>query len=286
MSPAMLCLCIASYMIVPATRFLYDVDGLQLVLSMLATLVPSLIWLVGYWFFADGQRIPVWLILLAIFYVPLGMEFWPISFSDDNLNSFVFNFVPQFIKLGLVFHTMYMAIADYQADLVPERQKLRRPLVVAIGVIAGIVMLVELWIREATPLVVENVGSMLLFLVALAGNVFLLRLQSDFLEHRVPKVEPAPVEDHSGLITQLEDVMSGQRFYANPSVTISELAAALSMTEHKLRRLINKELGYRNFNQYLNRYRIDEASKRLISETDLPILTIALDVGFNSLSSF
>lgn len=58
------------------------------------------------------------------------------------------------------------------------------------------------------------------------------------------------------------------------------------MTEHKLRRLINKELGYRNFNQYLNRYRIDEASKRLISEADLPILTIALDVGFNSLSSF
>ena len=283
---ALLCLCIASYMIVPATGVLYDIDLLQDLLSILATLTPSLIWLLGYWFFADGDRVPWWLILLTVFYLTLSMEFVPISFSDENLHSFVFSFVPQFIKLGLIFHMMYMAIVDDQLDLVPERQRLRRPLVVAIGVIAGIVMLVELWINKATPLFVENFGSVLLFLATLAGNVYLLRLQSDFLGHRLPQPDLPVVEDQSELIAQLEIVMGEQRYYANPGATINGLAETLSLAEHKLRRLINKELGYRNFNHYLNRYRIEEASRRLIAERDLPILTIALDVGFNSLSSF
>lgn len=54
----------------------------------------------------------------------------------------------------------------------------------------------------------------------------------------------------------------------------------------RLREVINKELGHRNFNQFMNQYRIDEVSRRIQEEKNLPILSIALDVGFRSLSSF
>jgi AraC-like DNA-binding protein len=47
-------------------------------------------------------------------------------------------------------------------------------------------------------------------------------------------------------------------------------------------------LHYRNFNQFLNQYRIEEAARRLQDphEQHIPISSIALDVGYASLSSF
>jgi AraC-like DNA-binding protein len=76
--------------------------------------------------------------------------------------------------------------------------------------------------------------------------------------------------------------------YKEMGLTIGQLAAKLEIPEYKLRQAINSGLGYRNFNDFLNSYRIKEAAERLISEEEkrLPVLTIALDVGFRSLSSF
>jgi AraC-like DNA-binding protein len=71
-------------------------------------------------------------------------------------------------------------------------------------------------------------------------------------------------------------------------LTIGQLAKELDIQEYKLRQMINSQLGYRNFSDFLNSYRIKETAERLRDETNkhLPILTIALDVGFRSLSSF
>lgn len=41
-----------------------------------------------------------------------------------------------------------------------------------------------------------------------------------------------------------------------------------------------------NFRNYINSYRIEEAKKILINESDKNILTICYDVGFNSKSTF
>ena len=71
-------------------------------------------------------------------------------------------------------------------------------------------------------------------------------------------------------------------------MTIGKLAEASNIPEYKLRQLINSGLGFRNFNDFLNNYRIQEASRRLLDpeEAKVPVLTIALDVGFRSISSF
>jgi AraC-like DNA-binding protein len=71
-------------------------------------------------------------------------------------------------------------------------------------------------------------------------------------------------------------------------ISIGQLAVKLDVKEHHLRRVINSGLGYRNFNDFLNCYRIQETSARLSDPeiAKLPILTIALDAGFRSLSTF
>jgi len=55
-----------------------------------------------------------------------------------------------------------------------------------------------------------------------------------------------------------------------------------------LRDLINDGLGHRNFNAFLNSYRIEEAKAALADpdQIDVPVLTIALDAGFQSLAPF
>ena len=60
------------------------------------------------------------------------------------------------------------------------------------------------------------------------------------------------------------------------------------MPEYRLRRLINGQLGYRNFNAFLNGYRIEEARAALAdpSQAEVPVTTIALDAGFQSIGPF
>ena len=76
--------------------------------------------------------------------------------------------------------------------------------------------------------------------------------------------------------------------FKDPSLSIVTLASKIGVTQHRLRSLINQNLGYRNFSEFVNRYRIEEAKNVLIDrkKEHIPILTIALDSGFNSLSSF
>jgi AraC-like DNA-binding protein len=86
-------------------------------------------------------------------------------------------------------------------------------------------------------------------------------------------------------LTQVKVIMQ-QGFYRQEKLTLKDLAVALGLPEYKVRAVINTELGYRNFNEFINEYRIIEAAQRLIAEPETPISNIALDVGYRTLSSF
>jgi AraC-like DNA-binding protein len=90
------------------------------------------------------------------------------------------------------------------------------------------------------------------------------------------------------LLRRLEGLMNEERAYRREGLTIGALAAMLSLPEYRLRQVINEGLGYRNFNVFLNRYRIDDAKAALAdpSQKDVPVLTIAMDAGFQSIGPF
>ena len=96
-----------------------------------------------------------------------------------------------------------------------------------------------------------------------------------------------PAPDRAAL-NRLERLMTTERTYRREGLTIGLLAARLGMPEYRLRTLINDGLGHRNFNAFLNRYRIDDAKTALADpgQDDVPVLTIALDAGFQSLAPF
>ncbi|WP_409334221.1 helix-turn-helix domain-containing protein [Bradyrhizobium manausense] len=82
--------------------------------------------------------------------------------------------------------------------------------------------------------------------------------------------------------------MSVERTYRQEGLAIGALAARLGVPEHRLRQAINEGLGYRNFNAFLNHYRIADARLALADaeQREVPILTIAMDAGFQSIGPF
>jgi AraC-like DNA-binding protein len=90
------------------------------------------------------------------------------------------------------------------------------------------------------------------------------------------------------LLRRLDHLMTVERVYRQEGLTIGGLAAKLDLPEYRLRQVINEGLGYRNFYAFLNRYRLDEAKAALSdqSQRDVPVLTVAIDAGFQSIGPF
>ena len=90
------------------------------------------------------------------------------------------------------------------------------------------------------------------------------------------------------LLRRLDHLMKVERVYRQEGLTIGGLAAKLDLPEYRLRQAINEGLGYRNFNAFLNRYRINEAKAALSdpNQRDVAVLTIAMDAGFQSIGPF
>lgn len=105
-------------------------------------------------------------------------------------------------------------------------------------------------------------------------------------EPRVTPAVPSPKPINAALVEQIQHAMRVERLYRRESLTVAELARAIGSQEYLVRRAINGDLGHRNFNDFLHTLRLGEAAPRLLSQPGLPILTIALDVGYGSIGPF
>ncbi len=75
--------------------------------------------------------------------------------------------------------------------------------------------------------------------------------------------------------------------YLNRELTIYDLSSQLKIPRHFLSEVINEHMG-KNFYNLVNEYRVEEVKRRIVDPaySNLTILAIAYDSGFNSKSSF
>ncbi len=93
------------------------------------------------------------------------------------------------------------------------------------------------------------------------------------------------VNTNQPYLNHLKQLMEEKKVFRLENQSIGVLAGELKMQEYKLRQLINQELGYRNFKDFINHYRMEEA-KELLKKTEMQILNISMEVGFGSIASF
>lgn len=84
---------------------------------------------------------------------------------------------------------------------------------------------------------------------------------------------------------QLGMIMDQEKLYCDEDLTLARLSSALGITPHQLSQFLNSHY-HKNFNSFVNEYRITEARKLLIEEPERNTLSIAEAVGFNSYSAF
>lgn len=91
-------------------------------------------------------------------------------------------------------------------------------------------------------------------------------------------------EQAQRLARKIRSAMQSDLLYRDPNLSLWDLSKHIGVTSNYLSQTLNETMG-NNFFDYVNRWRIEDAVKR-VQTTDETVLTIAYDVGFNSKSSF
>lgn len=282
----------AIFYLINASPLMMNTSPLDPVIDLFSISTPFWIWLFARHLF---EREPEPRIIMAV--VGVLLFGWVLG-----------NFVPwtwpagflilHFVLLGLIGDVVRVGLFERDDDLVEQRRIIRLWLPALFAAQAAAILVFELFelfsgLDGQLP-VANLVNSVLILLINLFAGLALLRTDPVLLvetqeqntrEDIIPALDLSPSEAvlHEKLTAAMKDGA-----YRTPGLTISALAEQLDTPEHRLRALINQRLGHRNFSAFLNRHRIAEAQGMLSSRehVDLPVLTIAMDLGYNSLPPF
>ncbi len=202
------------------------------------------------------------------------------------------------IALGFNALAVAQTIASWSGDLVERRRRLRIFIVGSAAIYSIVNGILRLALTGEPPpplLSVANAATLIAIVSVVAwhltratgSELFVTAAPTRLAPEADEIADPERPEDLK-LIATLQRLMQHERLYRHDGLTIGTLAAKLAVPEYRLRRVINQRLGYRNFNAFLNSYRIAEAKAALTDPTqsDVPVTTIALDAGFQSLGPF
>lgn len=87
------------------------------------------------------------------------------------------------------------------------------------------------------------------------------------------------------LYRKLTLYMELEKPYIDNELRLVNLADQLGFSTHLLSKVINKKSG-KNFNQFVNEYRLEEAKRLLLENPEYSVKTIYFDVGFNNKATF
>lgn len=201
------------------------------------------------------------------------------------------------IVLGFIALAVAQTINSWSADLVERRRRVRVFIVSAAALYGGLNAVLQILVAGSAGDVANTINAGVLACVVAAIAYAMMRVDGAdlFLPAAEPAATTAPspaaaIEDGADrkLVDALMRLMADERIYRQENITIGALAGRLKTPEYRLRRLINQRLGYRNFNVFLNNHRIEEAKAALAdpAQIEVPVITIAMDAGFQSLGPF
>jgi AraC-like DNA-binding protein len=135
----------------------------------------------------------------------------------------------------------------------------------------------------------EIVMALVTYYLAIAGYLRSQTIELNFSQSRTEENEPRkpllPEKDFEKLKEKLENLMRAEKPYLEPNLSLSDLAKQMGVNAAVLSFLINNGFG-KNFNDFVNEFRIAEVKKKLENADGATLLAVAYDCGFNSKATF
>jgi len=262
---------------------------------------PAFVWLLAMRIFRDGEPPSRWLFAVPVALVAFTMpgdygRFRLGLLAEHPALSEALLLVGRGAAMLLVLAACALAIVHWKADLVEQRRRLRAAFVAVLGtafvamaasefVFGGRGAPLEVLVAAHAALLAVAFGAVM---VAATGALSGALLEEAPRPARAPLAVVRPDGPEADLAQRVVEAMRVQQLWRRERLGIGELAEALGAQEYRLRRAVNRHLGYRNFNEFLHDYRLRAAAGRLAdrAQDHLPVLSIALDCGYGSIGPF
>tara|TARA_R110002126_G_scaffold8953_1_gene41128 strand:- start:132 stop:1208 length:1077 start_codon:yes stop_codon:yes gene_type:complete len=290
--------CIICYILLTAPIDNSHYGGLRHVLLLFTDLTPfAAVW------YALGHlnpefkldTIPKWLLTLVLLWVGWLVYFFLVLGGHGMLHDF-----NHALGVMLLCYVIYLCISEFNGDLDNDRRNTRVMLIALCSLYMIGLVLFEFTlksVRDSWQFSLLN--SLLIFsaVFLVCAKVMFARLE--ILQQNMPAATQANAEHKNQLVsakvrpalqnqTENLETLMRQGAFLELNLTVNNLARQLGLPAHQLRHLINQQLGFSNFSDFLNSYRIPWVCEQLkdASKRHLPILTLALEAGYGSIAPF
>lgn len=154
---------------------------------------------------------------------------------------------------------------------------------------------IPFWGAQYVEPFVTSVGLLAVTISALRQSTILNFIEkrhvdkTEFVDEiaSIEKSKPISETEIEKWKAKLNQLMTLQKPYLNPTLTLRDLGLMLGQPAYLVSQVINRGFGC-NFYDYVNRWRVEEVKARLLNHNDqhLTILAIAEESGFRSKSVF
>jgi AraC-like DNA-binding protein len=201
----------------------------------------------------------------------------------------------KWMHLAIIITTFWPILSDYKSDLINARRTLRLLALVFGGAALFCAIFFDFYDLKNRDLTSKSSLTINIALAAVlfVANICLIKF-SDVLNPRKKsetmkvnqKITPAPAEDP--IMKRIELAMTQKQFYKQEGLSLTDLAKHTSLPEYRLRQCISQNLGYKNFNHFVNHYRVGAAKIMMSSDSNRndKIISISMEAGFASLATF
>lgn len=218
-----------------------------------------------------------------------GVLFLGFAIPMQNIG---FRNIPVFIAL-LLYLAIYLHFLGYAMYV---KLKIIRKAAITEDVVSWLNILfyglLAIWIEYVLNLFEENIPYILgpiVYSVTVYTITYLAFRHKYLTRINTVKYKTAGVSEDEAvtLFTALESLMQHEKLFLDPNLTLASTGKRLRVISQKLSMVVNVQSNS-NFNEYINKYRIEHAKEILKDSrlSNLSIAAIAYDCGFNSLSSF
>lgn len=246
-----------------------------------------------YWFFVHKRTLwdalSLWAKIAVLVWCSALAVFFLVFKGKGSFHDFI-----HWTGLAMLVFVILDAARGYTDDLAERTRQLRRLSILGLSTYMSMLTILELIdsdLRDNPYFSFGHAAFMFLLTLAVSAKILRSRLASDaapppdlteLTGH--PQANNECQSKHAKAAT--EAMQNG--LYLHHDLKVDGLAQQIGVPAHQLRKVINQELGFDNFSQFVNEFRIERVCQEL-QKTERhgePILTVALESGFSSIASF